>query len=122
MDNSNIISVYTRQNAIDDGIFVDVSEVAKSCGFVIPVALTRNLFSTHIEKNITYQTSIRLNVFLFIMYREIRKQVDAGHKDNMIEVMMPFDDKIPTKIWAVIEAQSPTDPSPAMNIMLPEDY
>jgi hypothetical protein len=26
------------------------------------------------------------------------------------------------EVWAVCEAQSPTDPSPAINIMLPEDY
>ena len=121
MDNSNIISVYTRQNAIDDGIFVDVSEQAKSCGFIIPVALTRNLFSTHIEDKADHsKTAKRLNIFLLIMYKEIR---EGKNKDsNMLTAKIHFDENKPTEVWAIIEAQSPTDPSPAMNIMLPEDY
>ena len=40
----NIISVYTRQDAIDDGIFVDVSEMAKEAGIKYPVAITTNLY------------------------------------------------------------------------------
>jgi hypothetical protein len=34
------ISVYTRRQAISDGVLVDVSEVAREAGFSIPVALT----------------------------------------------------------------------------------
>lgn len=34
------IYVYTRENAIDDGTLVDVSEVAREAGFRIPVAVT----------------------------------------------------------------------------------
>ena len=36
-----VISVYTRAQAIADGILVDVSETAREAGFKIPVALTR---------------------------------------------------------------------------------
>ena len=35
-----VISQYTRKNAIDDGVLVDVSEMAKEAGFSIPVAVT----------------------------------------------------------------------------------
>ena len=31
-DDCNVISVYTRENAIDDGVLVDVSEMAKEAG------------------------------------------------------------------------------------------
>jgi len=34
------IYVYARENAIDDGTLVDVSEVAREAGFRIPVAMT----------------------------------------------------------------------------------
>ena len=40
-----VISVYTRAQAIDDGILVDVSETAREAGFNIPVAVTRTVWS-----------------------------------------------------------------------------
>lgn len=36
-----IISSYTRAQAIEDGVLVDVTETAKEAGFKVPVALTR---------------------------------------------------------------------------------
>jgi hypothetical protein len=39
-DDAEIISVYTRAQAIEDGVLVDVSEMAKEAGFVVPVAVT----------------------------------------------------------------------------------
>ena len=40
-----IISAYTRQQAISDGILVDVTTTAKEAGFSIPVALTRTVWT-----------------------------------------------------------------------------
>ena len=39
-----VISVYTRAQAIEDGILVDVSETAREAGFKIPVAVTRTVW------------------------------------------------------------------------------
>src|SRR4051812_27741843 len=36
-----VIFAYTRKQAIEDGVLVDVTETAKEAGFKIPVALTR---------------------------------------------------------------------------------
>ena len=36
-----VIDAYTRAQAIEDGILVDVSETAREAGFKIPVAVTR---------------------------------------------------------------------------------
>lgn len=44
LDDWNVIDVYTRENAIDDGVLVDVSEMAKEAGFKIPVAMTSALW------------------------------------------------------------------------------
>jgi len=35
------ISTYTRLQAIDDGVLIDVSDKAREAGFVIPVAITQ---------------------------------------------------------------------------------
>jgi len=39
-EDAEIISTYTRAQAIEDGVLVDVSKVAREAGFVYPVALT----------------------------------------------------------------------------------
>ena len=39
-----VLSVYTRAQAIEDGILVDVSETAREAGFKIPVAVTRSVW------------------------------------------------------------------------------
>ena len=37
----DVIATYTRAQAIEDGVLVDVSETAREAGFVVPVAVTR---------------------------------------------------------------------------------
>lgn len=40
----DIISTYSRAQAIDDGALVDVTQTAKEAGFLFPVALTRSAY------------------------------------------------------------------------------
>ena len=44
-----LIYAYTRAQAIDDGVLVDVSEVAKEAGFRFPVALTSAVWRRYVE-------------------------------------------------------------------------
>lgn len=44
-----VISAYTRKQAIDDGVLVDVSETAKEAGFRSGVALTRAVWDQYVE-------------------------------------------------------------------------
>ena len=41
----NIIDSYTRAEAIEDGVLVDISELAREAGFVFPVAITSALYN-----------------------------------------------------------------------------
>ena len=43
------ISSYSRAQAIDDGVLVDVSKTAREAGFVFPVAMTRAAWSDCVE-------------------------------------------------------------------------
>ncbi len=43
-----IIYSYTRKQALEDGVLIDVSEEAKSAGFKIPVAVGDNLFHRYV--------------------------------------------------------------------------
>jgi hypothetical protein len=43
-----VISVYTRAQAIEDGVLVDVSTTAREAGFKFPVAVTRAVYDQYI--------------------------------------------------------------------------
>jgi hypothetical protein len=45
----HVIHSYTRAEAIDDGVLVDVTEHAKEAGFIWPVALTRAAWEDCVE-------------------------------------------------------------------------
>lgn len=44
-----VIYEYTRKQAIEDGVLVDITEIAKNYGFVIPVAITATLFERYVR-------------------------------------------------------------------------
>jgi hypothetical protein len=44
-----IISQYTRKQAIEDGILIDVSETAQEAGIRYPIALTRSVWCKYVE-------------------------------------------------------------------------
>ena len=43
------ISIYTRAQAIEDGVLVDVTETAREAGFRCPVALTSEVWADCVE-------------------------------------------------------------------------
>ena len=45
----DIIYSYTRKQAIEDGVLIDVSKTAKEAGFKVPVAVTNGLYFEYIE-------------------------------------------------------------------------
>ncbi len=42
----DIVYSYTREQALEDGVLVDVSELAKEAGFTVPVAITSTVSKT----------------------------------------------------------------------------
>ena len=44
----NYISVYTRAQAIEDGVLIDVTKMANEAGIKYPVAVTQGLWSAYI--------------------------------------------------------------------------
>jgi len=48
-DDAEVISSYTRAQAIEDGALVDVSETAREAGIKFPVAVTRAVWANYVE-------------------------------------------------------------------------
>lgn len=92
MSDWEVISIYTRAQAIEDGVLVDVSELARVAGFKYPVAVTQGVWSECVrvaeEDKCTQDENGRLwdilNVLLFTI---------KGKKDNGDEV------KFKVRVW-----------------------
>ena len=48
-DDTEVIYAYTRAQALEDGVLVDVSEMAKEAGIKFPVALTSAVYGKYVE-------------------------------------------------------------------------
>ena len=48
-DEAEVIDAYTRAQALEDGVLVDVSEMAKEAGIKFPVALTATVYGQYVE-------------------------------------------------------------------------
>lgn len=78
-DEEELIFKYTRKQAIEDGVLVDVSSIAREAGFKYPVAITRTVWESWIAPdNMAGQSgeseSGRLWDVLFVLRAVIRKQ------------------------------------------------
>ena len=125
-----IISSYSRAQAIDDGILVDVSETAREAGFTIPLALTRTVWTRLValpegytgfqdEKGRLWDVlwmasryalrgadSDRVN--MCVLVRDIRKDLHDSHNP-------------PRKHFPIVAIGSGDAGEPVITIMFPED-
>ena len=79
-----IIYSYSRKQAIEDGVLVDLTEWAKPVGFIISVACTAAVWHQYVEpqknsKALGECERVRAHVLLWTLYRHISKQTgDVG--------------------------------------------
>ncbi len=108
---------YTAEQAIEDGILVDVSSMAKEAGFTWPVRITRGVHDlcTPPKTNKIQSYQGRLWDVLWMAYCKIKMTKDKE------EGLVPFKVKLGPKLyilWACIDGTS----GPAIHIMLPSEY
>ena len=121
---------YTRAQAIDDGVLVDVSETAREAGFNIPVAVTRTVWNRLVALPDNYQgfqdergrlwdvvsmarhyalrASDRDRVTMCVLVRDIRKDLHDSHRP-------------PRKHFPIVAIGAGDEGEPAITIMFPED-
>ena len=132
-----IISTYTRSQAIEDGLLVDVSQTATEAGFRWPVALSRSLWEIVDNPPNGWEDSAgRLWDVLSMCRFAVRRSSGQAIRFPMIltrKAKRPVTDpwskrygKLQTvtlkniTLKAVISAESPTG-SPCITIMLPDE-
>ncbi len=125
-----VLSVYTRAQAIEDGILVDVSDTAREAGFNIPVAVTRTVWNRIVALPDGYQgfqdergrlwdvlwmarhyalrASDSDRVRMCVLVRDIRKDL---HDSN----------RPPRKHFPIVAIGAGDERRPAITIMFAED-
>ncbi len=121
---------YTRSQAIEDGVLVDVSDTAREAGFNIPVAVTRAVWNRLIALPDNYQgfqdergrlwdvvsmarhyalrASDRDRVTMCVLVRDIRKDLHDSARP-------------PRKHFPIVAIGAGDQGEPAITIMFPDD-
>ncbi len=84
-----VIYKYTRKQAIEDGVLIDLTEWSKETGFTIPVACTTAVWNQYITppestKGLGQSERGRAHDVLWMLFCDIRKARSNGSTDRMI--------------------------------------
>lgn len=122
---SDFIHVYTRAQALKDGVLVDCSELAHEAGFTWPVAVTDHLYHDYIVPELALvaegqSISGRLWDVLMVLHHAIHSsKYDTYLRFAVLFMMSPGAAPVPVELVSV--AGPDDDGSPCLTIMLPED-
>jgi hypothetical protein len=121
----NVISIYTRAQALQDGVLIDVSELAREAGFTWPVAATDHLYHNYIVPALALvaegqSITGRLWDVLMVLRHAIRSSKDDSYLRFTVLFQMSLG-AAPVPIELVSVAGPNDDGSPCLTLMLPED-
>ena len=121
---SEVLSVYTRAQAIEDGVLIDVSQFAKEAGFKYPMAVTGRVFQEVIvppdEVSSTQDDIGRLWDVLNVLRMEIKR---AAPGQNRIDFHILVQNK-PGKLQKqpLYSTCGPGDDlEPVLTVMMPDE-
>jgi hypothetical protein len=117
MDDEFIISRYSRANAIEDGVLIDITEQARETGILLPTAITAHLHQTLEDipaKSAGQDWRGRLHDVLWMTFLKLKSMQTRREEEFPVEVNVIIDGSM-QKLWAVIDGDG-------LTIMYPEDY
>ena len=121
----DVISVYTRKQALADGVLVDITEVARANGVKVPTAVTAGLFAiikpTEELEALGLSLDGRLKNLLFLLILESRNAAKDCDRISFSLAFQTAPDQIETiEVLAVMGPDD--DMRPCLTIGLPEDF
>lgn len=125
MEESILISSYSRAQAIADGVLVDITDYASEAGFRWPVAITDTAYNAYIVPSpdlIAQGQSIKGR--LWDLFTMIRKSIKQCPDSSILEFSVLFlltPDAQPELISLKSIAGPGDDASPVITIMLPTE-
>lgn len=125
-DEFEVVHSYTRKQAIEDGVLIDVTEQAKETGVKVPVAVSTTLYHQYIEppeelEGEGQSVEGRLHDVLLMTIKAAKDRWEGSMVEFEVLFVMGEGPKFEkTTCWAMT---GPGDSGePVMAIMLPEDY
>ena len=119
-----LISTYSREEAIEDGVLVDVTAKAKEAGFKVPTAISAGLWR-YVEPSADDMANNGQSIDgrLWDIFMLLRFAIGRADRTDMVtfEVVFLVDGKMEeVEVWGHI---GPGDDGEAvLTIMRPEDY
>jgi hypothetical protein len=121
----NLIYAYTRADALRDGVLIDLSDLAREAGFVIPVAVTEAVYKTYLDPSpeliaeghsLAERTRLLLDVLYFAaaVYPD-REEVHF----KLLLVLAPGSPPEPVPLKALCHPGD--EGEPVMTVMLPDE-
>ena len=123
-DDAPVIFRYTRQQAIEDGVLVDLTEWAKETGFTIPVACTAAVWNQYITppegtREWGQSERGRAHDVLWMLFLAIRRS--QGGDRIVFEVIFLNDRKRHETVQLKTICGPGDDAEPVLTIMLPHE-
>lgn len=113
---------YTARQAVEDGVLVEVGDLAKEAGFKIPVRITAGVHElvTPGKEAASYGQSYngRLWDVLFLAVLAIRNSGDDNFASFRVTFQNGPNEKKTVELWALPDGTS----GPAIHILLPSEY
>jgi len=122
-DDAEVISVYTRAQALEDGVLVDVSAMAKEAGIKFPVALTSTVWGQYVEvpEGVTCQDESGRLWDILWMFRCAAAKFSGDTLQFKLHVRNDNQDRTPPLVTLKAVCGPGDDAEPVITIMLPEE-
>lgn len=120
-----LISVYSRADALRDGVLRDLSDLARSSGFRIPVAATEAVFTSYLDPSpelVAIGQSLKDRAWDLLQVLLFAISVYRDRSEILFKVlfqMSPASSPIPIELKAICGPGD--DASPVLTILLPSE-
>lgn len=115
----DLIFSYTRAQAIEDGVLIDVSEIANEAGFLWPVAITAEIWSLIEAIPPRFQGIQDIQGRLWDVLWMARHAAKRGGDETLYRLILHHGRKAYVTLKMVSGPVGPLDPSPCITIMMP---
>lgn len=125
MEQWDVIHSYTRKDAIEDGLLIDVSEMAKEAGISFPVAITASIQSLIDNKPDIEDVEGRTWDVIWMLRCAIVGAITSkkyGEDTVVYQLILNNPSKaIPTEISLKAQVHGGDNGEPVITVMLPEE-
>lgn len=123
-ENWAVISAYTRKQAVEDGVLIDITCEARAHGFALDTVVTGNLFHKYIEPPDGLDgegQSIDGRLHDLLMVGMVAAKKGKGSSRVQFQVLFLMRPGFQQKVTVIGQVGPGDEGEPVLTIMLPED-